>query len=285
MAEIYLFTWNLHKVRAAHDLTVKHLAQRGARDLFVACVQEIPGRSDLAKARTGKEIAALTAQGIEVVCTFSPNARGRKAPTGLAFAGYPAIVHHPGLRLLNAVSDEDGEFVAACFELHSPKKTITVVGLHAKSQGDMKDAEDRGGSRALLRHAINEIPWRCDHTVVLGDWNCLLSAKETQSWHCFYALREGFSPLDKPSLAERRGFGHPPLYVVEPRNVAMGTFRFKDSGTDHAKTIDFIAVDRGSYSSSRSEILTTVATEPVWDSVLAVPSVSDHLPVEGHLPV
>jgi hypothetical protein len=67
VAEIYLFTWNLNKDRAAHDLTVKHLAQRGARDLFVACVQELPGRSDLAKARTGKDVAALTAQGLQVV--------------------------------------------------------------------------------------------------------------------------------------------------------------------------------------------------------------------------
>jgi endonuclease/exonuclease/phosphatase family metal-dependent hydrolase len=283
--EIYLFTWNLNKDGAAHDLTVKHLAQRGTRGSFIACVQELPGRSDLAKARTGKSVAALTTKGIDVVSTFSPNVRDRRAPAGLALARYPVSAHDPLLRLLDAVCDEDGEFVAACFEMHSPKKTIAVIGLHAKSQVDMKVAEDRGGSRALLRHAINEIPWRRDHTIVLGDWNCLLSAHEIQSWHCFYALREGFSPLDEPSLAQRRGFDHPPLYVVEPRNVAMGTFRFRDSGTDHAKTIDFIAVDKGSHSRARPEILTTVASEPIWDPVLAAPTASDHLPVEGHLQV
>lgn len=230
-------------------------------------------------------MAALSAQGIEVVSTFSPNAHGRIAPTGLAFAKYPAIVHHPHLHLLEAVADEDGEFIAACFEMHAPKKNIAVIGLHAKSMADMKEAADRGGSLALLRHAINEIPWRCDHTIFLGDWNCLWSAQEMQSWHCFYAFREGFSPLVEASRAQRRGFDHPPVYIVEPRNVAMGTFRFRDSGTHHAKTIDFIAVDRGSHSGSRSEILTTVAATPVWDSVLVSPSVSDHLPVEGYLQV
>ncbi|WP_437718154.1 hypothetical protein WMF45_18125 [Sorangium sp. So ce448] len=285
MSEIYLFTWNLKKDRAAHDLAVKHLAQHGARGLFIACVQELPGRSDLAKARTGKKVADLTAQGIEVVSTFSPDLRGREAPTGLAFAKFPAIAHHPHLVLLDAVADEDGEFVAARFEVHAPKKTISVIGLHAKSQSDMKVAEDRGGSRALLRHAINEIPWRCDHTIVLGDWNCEWSAPEMQSWHCFYALREGFSPFDEPSFAQRRGFEHPPLYVVQPRNVAMGTYRFRDSGIVQAKTIDFIAVDKGSYSGTRSQILTTVATTPVWNAALAAPSVSDHMPVEGHLRV
>lgn len=285
MPEIYLFTWNLNKDRAAHDLTVKHLAQRGARDLFIACVQELPGGSALAKARNGKSVATLKAQGIEVVSKFSPNTRGRDAPTGLAFAHYPAIAYHPRLHLLEAVADEDGEFIAARFEVHSLKKTLAVVGLHAKSQVNMKEAEDRGGSRALLRHALNEIPWRCDCTIVLGDWNCLWSAQETQSWHCFYALREGFLPLDEPCLAQRRGFDHTPLYVVEPRNAAMGTFRFRDSGTNHAKTIDFIAVDKGIHSGARSEILTTVAAASVWNSALATPSVSDHLPVEGHLQV
>lgn len=285
MPELYLFTWNLNKDGAAHDLTIKHLAQRGARDLFIACVQELPGKSAFAQARTGKDVASLTAQGIKVVSAFSPNARGKKAPSGLLLSKYPAIAYHPQLQLLDAFADEDGEFVAARFEVHSPKKTITVVGLHAKSQVDMQVAEDRGGSSALLRHAINEIPWRSDHTIVLGDWNRILSAQEVQSWHCFYALREGFSPLDEPSLAQRRGFDHPPLYIVEPRNVAMGTFRFRDSATHHAKTIDFIAVDRGSHSGSRSEILTIVAATPVWDTGLAAPSVSDHLPVDGHLQI
>lgn len=285
MPQIYLFTWNLNKDSAAHDLAVKHLAQRGARDLFIACVQELPGRSALAEARTGKNVDALTTQGIKVVSTFSPNMRGRNAPTGLAFAQYPAIAHHPRLQLLDAVADEDGEFVAARFEMDSPRKTLTVVGLHAKSLVNMKEAEDRGGSRALLRHAINEIPWRGDHTIVLGDWNCHWSAQEIQSWHCLYALRDGFAPLDEPSLVQRRGFDHPPLYVVEPRNVAQGTFRFRDSGTNHAKTIDFIAVDKGSHRGTRSAILTTVAAESIWNRVLAAPSVSDHLPVEGVLRV
>lgn len=285
MPDIYLFTWNLNKDKTAHDLAVKHLAQRGALGPFLACVQELPGGSDLAKARAGKKVAALAEKGIDVVSAFSPDVRGRKAPTGLPFARYPAIAYDPRLGLVDALCDEDGEFIAARFEVRSPKKTIAVVGLHAKSQVDMKEAEDRGGSRALLRHAINEIPWRCDHTVVLGDWNGLLSAREMQSWHCFYALREGFLPFDGSSLVQRRGFDHPPLYIVEPRNVAMGTFRFRDSGTNHAKTIDFIAVDKGSYNGSRSEILTTVAAEPIWDSVLAAPTASDHLPVEGHLQV
>lgn len=136
MLEIYLFTWNLNKDRVAHDLTVKHLAQRGTRDLFIACVQELPGRSALAKARTGTDVAALSEHGIEVVSALSPNIRGREAPTGLQFSRYPAIAHHPRLRRLDAFADEDGEFVAACFEVHSPKKRIAVVGLHAKSQVD-----------------------------------------------------------------------------------------------------------------------------------------------------
>jgi endonuclease/exonuclease/phosphatase family metal-dependent hydrolase len=284
--ELYLFTWNLNKDQFAHDLAIKHLAQRGSQSLFVACVQELPGRSVLAKARMGSNVDGLTTQGIRVVSKLSPNARGRAAPSGLALASYPALVHHPDLKQIHAVADEDGEFVAACFEMHAPKKTLAVVGLHAKSQVNMKEAEDRGGSRALLRHAINEISLHCDHTIVLGDWNCHWSARETQSWHCFYALHEGFSPLSGPSFTQRRGFDHPPLYVVEPRNVSMGTFQFNDSGTNHAKTIDFIAVDKDSrFNNARSEILTTVAATSVWDPGLAAPSVSDHLPVEGHLQV
>ena len=65
----------------------------------------------------------------------------------------------------------------------------------------------------------------------------------------------------------------------------MGTFQFRDSGTIHAKTIDFIAVDERSHPGSSSEILTTVASEPVWNVTLAAPTASDHLPVEGHLEV
>src|SRR4051812_44110299 len=89
--EIYLFTWNLNQKKAAHDLAVKHLAQRGAHDLFIACVQELPGGSDLARARTGKPVPALTAQGIAVVSKFSRDVRDREAPIGLAFSSYPAI--------------------------------------------------------------------------------------------------------------------------------------------------------------------------------------------------
>jgi hypothetical protein len=51
------------------------------------------------------------------------------------------------------------------------------------------------------------------------------------------------------------------------------------------QTIDFIAVDKGSYAGSTSAILTELAGTAVWDTKLSRPSVSDHLPVEGHLPV
>ena len=65
--ELYLFTWNLNKDRAAHDLTIKHLAQRGARDLFIACVQELPGKSAFAQARTCGLFMSSKAWGATVV--------------------------------------------------------------------------------------------------------------------------------------------------------------------------------------------------------------------------
>jgi hypothetical protein len=67
------------------------------------------------------------------------------------------------------VADEDNEFIAAVFERSADRKTIAVVGVHAKSMLGMQRAEDRGGSRALLRHAIaEERPALSDHLPVEG---------------------------------------------------------------------------------------------------------------------
>lgn len=151
----------------------------------------------------------------------------------------------------------------------------------------MQKAEDQGGSRALLRHAINARPQTitADHTVILGDWNSEYDAREITSWHCFYALHPRATPLSAGTLQYRRGYPHPPFYVVMPGNGGwLGTFAFKDSGASSRKTIDFIAVDGHTREVMQSEILTSVASKPVAsDDGTPMPEVSQHLPVEGTL--
>lgn len=194
-----------------------------------------------------------------------------------------ALVFSPALSLVNVYADPDEEFVDAHFSLPASAKTIRVVGLHAKSVVDMQKAEDKGGSRALLRHAINARPIPADHTVILGDWNSDCEAREITSWHCFYALYPRARPLQGNSRKDRRGTAHMPYYVVKPEtNGPLGTYTFEDSGVWSTTTIDFIAVDAGTREVMRSAILTLVAMSPVA-SPEGVPNLSDHLPVEGTL--
>jgi endonuclease/exonuclease/phosphatase family metal-dependent hydrolase len=282
MAEVYLFTWNLHvktknssKTRLdAHDLALQHLENKGKDMPFIACLQEVPASSSLAGARDG--VTQLS--DVAVVTPSSLDPKGRKTmPRGMA------IAFDPRLTLTMAYADPDEEFLDVVFELPASKKTIRVVGLHAKAVVDMPEDEDRGGSRALLRHAINERRLVVDHFVLLGDWNSELTSREISSWHCFYALNRNTKKLMKPKQGDRRGREHPPYYVVHPGgNDSLGTFAFCDSGEDSRKTIDFIAADEGSYQRIRSAILTSVASASVATPE-GEPSVSDHLPVEGIL--
>jgi endonuclease/exonuclease/phosphatase family metal-dependent hydrolase len=271
VALIHLFTWNLGKstsAATAHDLAVDHLARLGAKGLFIACLQELPGQSLIAKARRTSD-PTLASRAIAVVSL------DRFVP-GLA------LLHHPSLEVVRAaVNDEDNEFVAAVFERPADKKTIAVVGVHAKSKQGMQDAADRGGSRALLRHAIHNLRLGCDHLVILGDFNSAITSREVRSWHGFYAISDKNQQITAPWAARRRGFPHPPLYVVRPMNEPMGTFVHSDTGGVDRVTVDFIAVDEATRSGASSKILTEVAASPVWDSVDERPSLSDHLPVEG----
>ena len=150
---------------------------------------------------------------------------------------------------------------------------------------DRKLPEDRGGSRALLRHAINvnARDSHVDHTVILGDWNSDCEDREITSWHCFYALHPRARPLQGDSRQDRRGTAHMPYYVVMPsKNSSLGTYAFGDTGASDSPRIDFIAVDEGTRQLMRSEVLTEVAASPVA-SLDGAPSLSDHLPVEGTL--
>jgi endonuclease/exonuclease/phosphatase family metal-dependent hydrolase len=147
----------------------------------------------------------------------------------------------------------------------------------------MTDTADRGGCRALLRHAINGLRWKADHMVILGDFNSRSADPEVGSWHCFYALGSQEYPLDH---ADRRGEAHPPLYVVPPSNpVGMGTYFYEDSGRRGFQTIDFIAVDAGTKASAKSTILTAVAAKSVADTATNRPNLSDHLPVDGSVEI
>src|SRR5262249_25055915 len=153
-----------------------------------------------------------------------------------------------------AETDEDGEFVAAVFQLPSVPKLVGVVGLHAQSKVKMGAPQDQGGSRALLRHAIHQLRLKCDHTVILGDFNSSLLSREIQSWHGFYALST-HKRVETSSSATRRGFDHRPLYVVRPSNEPTGTFVYEDTGGIDPCVLDFIAVDEATRSGSRSEIM------------------------------
>ncbi|MDO9019908.1 MAG: hypothetical protein Q8S73_01875 [Deltaproteobacteria bacterium] len=268
MAKLYLFTWNLKHKESAHEHLVRHLSARGQEDLFVACVQELPGESLIARARRSLQ-AELTDVGISVV------------PASKSMVPGLALAHHPDMDLNWSHWDEDGEFVAAIFQLPSSKKQVAVVGLHAKSKVDMQDLADRGGSRALLRQAINEhrLQRRADHLVVLGDFNSAIDDREIRSWHCFYALGRRDRPL---GFESRRGVPHPPLYVVRPRNEDdQGTFKYPDSGVDQRPIVDFMVVDEGTREQTSTRILTEISGRPVWDPAGLLPALSDHQPVDG----
>lgn len=272
MPEVYLFTWNLQGKRNAHDLALQHLAMQGVHKPFVACFQEVPAESKLALARGG----SLALKGIAVVSKADLASSGVTThPRAMALA------FHPDLKLLSAQADPDGEFIAAIFQPPSSKKTLGVIGLHAASKVNMQHKEDQAGSRALLRHAINELKWTTDHTVILGDWNSHIEAREITSWHCFYALSPKQRALLQPGLAQRRGVDHKPYYLVVPQNHAVqGTYDFTDTGGAGPVTLDFIAVDEATRGMATSSILTALAATPVASNTGA-PSLSDHLPVEG----
>jgi hypothetical protein len=294
VAPVYLFTWNLcNKAKAsskrarapgnkpnvsgqAHDLTVDHLAHWGTTHPFIACLQELPAQSAIDEGRknTATAVAALAARKIAVVVT-------RRVNPSLALA------YRSDLNVVDVEVDEDDEFVAAVFRLPSSTKQVRVIGLHAQSKGNMQQPQDHGGSRALLRHAINAILQRkprCDHTVILGDFNSPIASQEMQSWNCFYVLSEN-RPRKGPSFARRRGLDHAPLYAVSPRNKPTGTYVYDDSSGTTSPVLDFIAVDEGALGGASSRILTEVATKTVWDFEDERPNLSDHLPVEGFVDI
>lgn len=267
MAKIYLFTWNLRNKTEAHDLTLDHLALRGKDEPFIACLQELPRDSLIAKARR-KTQQELASRNMAVVST----------PT---LARGIALVHRADLKVVGTpTADEDEEFVAAVLQRPADPKKIAVIGVHAKSKADMHCPEDHGGSRALLRHAIHALRLGYDHQIVLGDFNSDLESREVQSWYGFYALSSN-KPITKPAFARRRGFDHPPLYAVRPLNETIGTFELRDSGSNETPTVDYVVVDEATRSGANAKILTEVAGKSVWDSVEERPNMSDHLPVEG----
>ena len=272
MAAIDLFTWNLSKKTEAYDLAVDHLAIRAKNGPFIACLQELPATSSIAQARHTPQ-PQLAASNIAVVSTT------RLVP-GVA------LVHRADLSVVagTAFADEDEEFVAAVFQRPADPKKIAVIGLHAKSKANMHRKQDHGGARALLRHAIHALELKFDHQIVLGDFNSSLTSWEVQSWYGFYALSTN-GPITKPSHARRRGFDHPPLYVVRPQNEHMGTFVHADAGGNEKPAIDFIAVDKAAHAGASSKILTNVAGETVWDFLEERPNPSDHLPVEGRIDI
>ncbi len=203
-------------------------------------------------------------------------------PTGKKPRGI-ALLHHSDLEVVESHADSDDEFVAALFRLPSSKKLVAVAGLHAKSKGDMQSEADRGGSRALLRHAINARRWQAEHRVVLGDFNSHYNHREIFSWHCFYALSSPHLALDHQ---KRRDEDHPPLHVIAPDNAqTTSTFVHPDSGSSSPQVIDFIAVDERSVPGAKSTILAEVAAKGVRNQTTNRPNVSDHLPVEGSIEI
>ncbi|MFO0628900.1 MAG: hypothetical protein U0325_25215 [Polyangiales bacterium] len=276
MPELKFFTWNLGGEQSAHHLALQHLSALGAHTPWIACLQELPAECEIAWARKkhSPPEGTVVVKDADLVST----GKGRETmPSGMA------LVFSPLLTLVSVYADRHLKFVDARFSLSAPTKTFRVIGLHAKSAVDMQKAEDKGGSRALLRHAINARPIPADHTVILGDWNSDCEAREITSWHCFYALHPRARPLLGDSRQNRCGCAHPPFFVVMPsNNSSLGTYAFGDSGESSSPTIDFIAVDEGTRQLMRAEILTKVAASSVA-SPDGAPNVSDHLPVEGTL--
>lgn len=281
MPELYLFTWNLHKSQDAYDLVVDHLTQKAQQGLFVACLQEVPGKSDILAARdstwsteTNAAITRLASKNIAV----AQKERTDPLPRGLA------LVHHRALQLQESFYDCDTEFIAAVFSFYG--KLIAVIGLHGLSQASINQPTELGGNRALLRHALNacDFVWQSDHVIVLGDWNSNVRSLEISSWHCFYVLSGESQPRDDRSKKDRRGFHHKPLFMVKPKNISEdGTIRYVRSGSTDVELFDFIAVDQKSLGSVRAEILTNVMSQPIWDSNDPMKDLSDHRPVEGYL--
>jgi hypothetical protein len=273
MGDVYLFTWNLRHKSDAHDLAVDHLAARTPGRLVIACLQELPAASDVSAARSGN-VASLQNKNLDVV------------RSGTVVPGV-ALVYHVGLSVEGQpILDCDGEFVAAVFRPPSSRKTVAVIGLHAKSKIDIRDPSDGGASRALLRHAINQLRFfAADHVVILGDFNSHFGAREMLSWHGFYALSGEAQPLREAAALTRRGFDHPPLHVVRPANGGLSTMKLKDSGVNMPNIIDFITVDAKTHANATSQILTTVSGTSVWDAATEKPTPSDHLPVEGEIAI
>ena len=182
MPELKFFTWNLGGEQSAHHLALQHLSALGAHTPWIACLQELPAECEIAWARKKHPPPAGTVvvkdADLVPAVNFAKHSTGRKTmPRGMALA------FSPTLSLIDAYADPDEEFVDASFSLPASTKTVRVVGLHAKSILDMKLPEDRGGSRALLRHAINvnARDSHVDHTVILGDWNSDCEDREITS--------------------------------------------------------------------------------------------------------
>jgi endonuclease/exonuclease/phosphatase family metal-dependent hydrolase len=277
VTDIYLFTWNLNKGTEAHDLCVEHLAKKGKDKVFVTCLQELSGSSWIAEARQ-RSVQELEERNIRVVGTPDGTNRVR----GLA------LIYHSSLRIVgNPVHDEDGEFIAAVFEEPVSKKTVGVVGLHAKSLCDISDVES-GGSLALLRHAINhyhqDSPFKtCDHTIILGDFNNPYDSDQLQSWHCYYA-QSTWGPPNRANRDFRRGLPHQRFKTVIPAGGLGPTFMIRGHGGTKPKIVDFIVVDEKSHPDATSSILTAVSNSSVWDDQ-DKPKLSDHCPVEGQIKI
>ncbi len=278
VSDLYLFTWNLGERMAAHDLAADHLAEQVTNNrLFIACFQELPGKSAIASARKGK-IDELEKRGLNVV-------RSDRSIRGAAF------VCHRDLTVIqeSVVADEDGEFMTAIFQIPSAPVTVGVINLHATSRATVKELVDRAGSRALLRQAINSKRVNADHVVIMGDWNSEPHEDELNAYHCFYTLHWSRDAQTRDSWQRRRGLEHPPFYVPphhDPHGRG-GTFVHTPLQKNQVKSYhlyDFIAFrDKTSISSNKPRVLTQLVAKDVWNDAEQRPSVSDHLPVEGFL--
>jgi endonuclease/exonuclease/phosphatase family metal-dependent hydrolase len=284
VASLDLFTWNLGHSLDAHNLFVQHLAARQAEKEapFVACVQEVPGESDIGRARRVHS-KSLCQRNIGVV----------RIPNGTNLAEGIALIYDTRLQLdaTPARVDEDGEFVAAMFRWPGSNTQIAIFGVHATSRVTIPEAADRCGSRALLRHAINELQWSVGHTVILGDFNSEPTSNEMTSWHCFYAPGQG--ALDVKHSTRRR-YSHPRLAVV-PAGVDGGhTYFYSSSSHSGGLRLDFIVTDLGTADTARSSVMTHLAGSalrdtttglPLRDTTTGKPSFSDHLPVSGTIQI
>lgn len=267
--KLYLFTWNVGSSPDASNLVSQHLARQCAKqDPWIACLQELPARSWIAEARRSSETVGPFPD-VRVV----PLPDGGRLPKGLA------LLHDRRLDVLDVRVDEDGEFIAAQIEHAQAGLRFVAVGVHAKAKVDMPAPQDHGGSRALLRHAINHLPWATDPKIILGDFNSALEDVEMSSWHCFYALHDHQIGLGD---ARRRGIDHVALRVVSPRNSGtIGTFVHKTSGSHAYKTIDYFVVDARLRTGAEASILPSLEGEPLLQLETNKITISDHLPVEG----